>query len=158
MYKFWTQNFPFENISEKLSSFFFPLTYTALQLSRTNKLRDSVLSLQQQLKIKLIETQRCNFKDSSKQIKFHSSDLFKIWPTSSCFQGRCPILQWALNRELSFGEELDVYGRTPVHYAAEEGQITVLRTFAKFPRVHLDNKDFLGRTPRYVMGLLTRTS
>ena len=64
--------------------------------------------------------------------------------------GRCPILQWALNRELSFADELDVFGRTPVHYAAEEGHITALRTFSKFSRVHLDVKDFLGRTPRLV--------
>ncbi|XP_022092419.1 espin-like [Acanthaster planci] len=88
----------------------------------------------------LVRRARCSLNDSRKKDGATAMHL-------AAGKGRCPILQWALNRELSFGEELDVFGRTPVHYAAEEGQITVLRTFAKFPRVHLDVKDFLGRTP-----------
>ncbi|XP_038047260.1 serine/threonine-protein phosphatase 6 regulatory ankyrin repeat subunit B-like [Patiria miniata] len=88
----------------------------------------------------LVRRARCSLNDSRKKDGATAMHL-------AAGKGRCPILQWALNRELSFGEELDVFGRTPVHYAAEEGQITALRTFAKFTRVHLDAKDFLGRTP-----------
>ena len=76
--------------------------------------------------------------------------MFLFFIIFSLFIGRCPIVQWALNRELSCADELDYFGRTPVHYAAEEGQITALKTFAKFVKVDLCAKDFLGRTPRYV--------
>ncbi|XP_071797783.1 uncharacterized protein [Asterias amurensis] len=88
----------------------------------------------------LIRRARCSLSETRKKDGATAMHL-------AAGKGRCPILQWALNRELSFADELDVFGRTPVHYAAEEGHITALRTFSKFSRVHLDVKDFLGRTP-----------
>lgn len=61
--------------------------------------------------------------------------------------GHVDILEWLFEHSLASGLERDDFDTTPVHDAAEEGQIDCLKTFHKY-KVDLCCKDMDGFTPR----------
>lgn len=63
--------------------------------------------------------------------------------------GQVAILEWMLHHSLASGEERDDYGATPIHDAAENGQLECLHVFYSHS-VNLNLKDDDGLTPRYV--------
>ena len=61
--------------------------------------------------------------------------------------GHVDILEWLFQHSLASGLERDDFDTTPVHDAAEEGQIDCLKVFHKY-KVDLCCKDMDGFTPR----------
>lgn len=68
------------------------------------------------------------------------------------YAGHVAILQWMLHHSLVTGVEADDFGATPVHDAAEQGQLESLKVFYEHA-VNLDSQDCDGLTPRYVLFL-----
>ena len=67
-----------------------------------------------------------------------------------CLSGHVAILQWMLHHSLVNGDEADDFGATPVHDAAEQGQIDSLQVFYEHS-VNMEIPDCDGLTPRYVL-------
>lgn len=71
-----------------------------------------------------------------------------------CFQmstnltasGHVAILEWMLHHSLATGLEQDDFGATPVHDAAEQGQLECLHVFYNHS-VDLNKEDCEGLTP-----------
>ena len=63
--------------------------------------------------------------------------------------GHVDILQWLLHHMLATGVERDDFGGTPVHDAAEQGQLQCLRVFYSH-NVDLNLTDNDGFTPKLV--------
>ena len=61
--------------------------------------------------------------------------------------GHVDILEWLFEHSLANGLERDDFDTTPVHDAAEEGQIDCLKIFHKY-KVDLCCKDMDGFSPR----------
>ena len=60
--------------------------------------------------------------------------------------GHVAILQWMLHHSLATGLEQDDFGATPVHDAAEQGQLECLYVFYNHS-VDLNQQDCDGLTP-----------
>ena len=63
--------------------------------------------------------------------------------------GHVAILQWMLHHSLVTGDEADDFGATPVHDAAEHGQLESLKVFYEHS-VNLNSQDCDGLTPRCI--------
>ena len=63
-----------------------------------------------------------------------------------CHTGHVAILEWLLHHSLASGVEQDDYGATPIHDAAEQGQLKCLHVFYSHS-VNLNYKDCDGLTP-----------
>lgn len=63
--------------------------------------------------------------------------------------GHVAILQWMLHHSLVNGDEADDFGATPVHDAAEQGQLESLQVFYEHS-VNMEIPDSDGLTPRYM--------
>ncbi len=61
------------------------------------------------------------------------------------------ILEWMLHHSLATGLEQDDFGATPVHDAAEQGQLECLHVFYNHS-LDLETRDSDGLTPLYVYG------
>ena len=61
--------------------------------------------------------------------------------------GHVAILEWLLHHSLATGLEQDDFGATPVHDAAEQGQLQCLHVFYNH-KIDLNQKDFDGFIPR----------
>ena len=68
---------------------------------------------------------------------------YKMW----LFIGHVAILQWMLHHSLVNGDEADDFGATPVHDAAEQGQLESLQVFYEHS-VNMEIPDCDGLTPR----------
>jgi len=64
--------------------------------------------------------------------------------------GHVAILHWMLHHSLVNGNEADDFGATPVHDAAEQGQLESLKVFYEHS-VKMDTPDCDGLTPRYAV-------
>lgn len=64
------------------------------------------------------------------------------------YTGHVAILQWMLHHSLVSGDEADDFGATPVHDAAEQGQLESLQVFYEHS-VNMEKPDCDGLTPRY---------
>ena len=62
------------------------------------------------------------------------------------FIGHVAILEWLLHHSLASGVEQDDYGATPIHDAAEQGQLKCLHVFYSHS-VDLNYRDCDGLTP-----------
>ena len=60
--------------------------------------------------------------------------------------GHVAILEWLLHHSLASGVEQDDYGATPIHDAAEQGQLKCLHVFYSHS-VDLNYRDCDGLTP-----------
>ena len=68
----------------------------------------------------------------------------------SIYIGHVAILQWMLHHSLVNGDEADDFGATPVHDAAEQGQLESLQVFYEHS-VNMEMPDCDGLTPRYMV-------
>ena len=59
------------------------------------------------------------------------------------------ILEWMLQHKIATGLERDDYGATPIHDAAEHGQLECLHVFYNHS-ITLKMQDADGLTPKYV--------
>ena len=57
------------------------------------------------------------------------------------------ILEWMFSKSLATGLEMDDFGITPVHDAAQEGHVECLKVFFD-KKVPLDREDSEGYTPK----------
>lgn len=72
---------------------------------------------------------------------------YYAWLNNVFILGHVDILEWLFQHSLASGLERDDFDTTPVHDAAEEGQIDCLKVFHKY-KVDLCTKDTDGFTPR----------
>ena len=71
------------------------------------------------------------------------NDLYNV----VCLPGHVAILQWMLHHSLVNGDEADDFGATPIHDAAEQGQLDSLHVFYEHS-VNMNIPDCDGLTPR----------
>ena len=71
------------------------------------------------------------------------NDLYNV----VCLSGHVAILQWMLHHSLVNGDEADDFGATPIHDAAEQGQLDSLHVFYEHS-VNMNIPDCDGLTPR----------
>ena len=80
------------------------------------------------------------------EINYYTHFMIKVcmYDTST---GHVAILEWMLHHSLATGTERDDFDATPVHDAAEQGQLECLYVFFNHS-VDLHQKDCDGCTPK----------
>ena len=76
----------------------------------------------------------------------YEAKVLAIYLPFNLFAGHVVILEWMLHHSLATGLEQDDFGATPVHDAAEQGQLECLYVFYNHS-VNLNQQDSDGFTP-----------